>query len=86
MNTIDRMQGKQDGVYGALTSVPTVAIISFLVGLVFLLGFYSYWLVLLAIAVSVIVYIVIGNTWHTLVEEGFESKLQQLRDLDKCDE
>lgn len=68
-----------------LKSVPTIAIISFLLGLVFLLGFYSYWLVLLAIAVSVIVYIFIGNTWHTLMDECFESKHQQLRNLDKGD-
>lgn len=68
-----------------LKSVPTIAIISFLVGLIFLLGFYSYWLVLLAIAASVIVYIVIYNTLHTLMDENFESKLQQLRDLDKGD-
>lgn len=66
-----------------LKSLPTIAIISFLVGLFLLLGFYSYWLVLLAVSISVILYIAIGKTWEALMIQTFESKLQQVRDIDK---
>lgn len=68
-------------------SVPSIAIMSFFSGLMFLLGFYSFWLAVLAIFTSGVIYIVIGNTYHTSMREDFDTRVREMKlgeDLDKA--
>ncbi|MBY7810952.1 hypothetical protein [Vibrio fluvialis] len=52
------------------SSVPSVAIISFVLGLVCLLVFYSFWLSVVSVVVTSVVYIKVGSIYNGVIDDA----------------